>query len=183
MDKDRDMQCRKCNNDRSPFDENNYTHNIRKGDERLLDRRSFMKTMVGAAGVFAVSTLPWGALAARRLADGGHADDPPVRIADIADLPVGEAAKFAYPGKHDTALLIRLGENEYKAYQNACTHLKCPVFWSKEKDELVCPCHHGAFDVRTGKPTAGPPQRPLPEVTLKQEGGAVYATGVKHYET
>lgn len=170
------------NNNRIPFAEDNYTHNIHKDNERKLDRRGFMKTMVGAAGVFAVSTLPWGAIAAKELGSLGDKAHPKKKIADTAAMKVGDAVEFAYPGEHDSALLVRLGENDYRAYQNACTHLKCPVFWSKEKGELVCPCHHGLFDVKTGEPTAGPPKRPLPEVKLAVEQGAVFATGVKRYE-
>lgn len=166
-----------------PYDEDNYTHNIRKLNERKLDRRSFLKTMAGAAGVFAISTLPWGAIAAKHLAEGDKRTYPKNRIGAVEELKVGEAIEFAYPGEHDTALVVRLSEGEYKAYQNACTHLKCPVFWSKEEGELVCPCHHGYFDVRTGKPTAGPPKRPLPEIALAVENGTIYATGVKRYET
>jgi len=176
-------QDNKRDNNHSPFNEDNYTHNISKNNERKLDRRGFMKTLVGAAGVFAVSTLPWGALAAKELTSLKKKAYPELKISEISSLKVGDAVEFAYPGEHDSALLIRLGENEYKAYQNACTHLKCPVFWSKEKDEMVCPCHHGIFDARTGAPTAGPPKRPLPEVLLKKEQGAIYATGVKRYET
>ncbi|MFC0212191.1 Rieske (2Fe-2S) protein [Paenibacillus chartarius] len=160
----------------------NYTHNIKKSGERKLDRRSFMKLMVGSAGVFAVSTLPWGAIAAKELASGGKKAYEAKKIVDLNRIGVGEAVEFAYPGEHDSALLVRVGEQEFKAYQNACTHLKCPVFWSKEEGELVCPCHHGFFDVQTGKPTAGPPQRPLPEITVSHQNGAIYATGVKRYE-
>ncbi|MCZ8518190.1 MULTISPECIES: Rieske (2Fe-2S) protein [Paenibacillus] len=165
-----------------PPGEDNYTHNISKDNERRLDRRSFMKTMVGAAGLFAVSTLPWGAIAARELTGPAKKAFPKSPITALSGLKVGEAAEFAYPGEHDSALLVRLGEGEFKAYQNACTHLKCPVFWSGEKGELVCPCHHGLFDVRTGSPIAGPPKRPLPEIELKIEQGTVYAVGVKRYE-
>lgn len=170
-------------NNQIPFDENNYTHNIHKENERKLDRRGFMKTMVGAAGVFAISTLPWGAIAAKELTGLKDKRYAKTKIADISGLKVGDAVEFAYPGEHDSALLIRLGENEYKAYQNACTHLKCPVFWSKDKGELVCPCHHGFFDVKSGAPIAGPPKRPLPEIVVTLEQGAIYATGVKRYET
>ncbi len=166
-----------------PFEEDNYTHNIRKSGERKLDRRGFMKLMVGAAGLFAVSTLPWGAIAAKELTGLRKKSYDAKKIADLSSIGVGEAVEFAYPGKHDTALMVRLSETEFKAYHNACTHLKCPVFWSKEEGELVCPCHHGFFDVHTGNPTAGPPKRPLPEVLLKAENGAIYATGVKRYET
>lgn len=168
---------------KAPFSEDNYTHNIGKGGERKLDRRSFMKMMVGAAGVFAVSTLPWGGIAARELAGLGGKTFEEAKIADPGAMQVGDALEFAYPRKHDSALLVRVSETEYKAYQNACTHLQCPVFWSKERGDLVCPCHKGYFDVQTGKPTAGPPIRPLPEIALRVEDGAVYATGVKRYET
>jgi arsenite oxidase small subunit len=170
-------------NNKVPFDEDNYTHNIHKNNERELDRRGFLKTMVGAAGVFAVSTLPWGGLAAKELLGFGSRNHPRKKIAETAALQIGGAVEFHYPGEHESALLIRLGEHEYRAYQNACTHLKCPVFWSRDEDKMVCPCHHGYFDVRTGKPTAGPPRRALPEIIIEVEGAAIYATGVKRYET
>lgn len=169
-------------NSRIPFQEDNYTHNILKSGERKLDRRGFMKTMVGAAGIFAVSTLPWGAIAAKELTGLKDKAHPKKKIADLSSLKVGDAVEFAYPGEHDSALLIRFGENEFKAYQNACTHLKCPVFWSKDKGEMICPCHHGVFDAKTGVPTAGPPKRPLPEIRLAVEQEVIYATGVKRYE-
>ncbi|MDP5275614.1 Rieske (2Fe-2S) protein [Chengkuizengella axinellae] len=170
-------------NNKIPFDEDNYTHNINKNNERKLDRRGFMKTMVGAAGLFAVSTLPWGSIAATELMGLREKKYAKKEIIDVNKLKVGEAFEFAYPTDHDSALLVRLGDNEYRAYQNACTHLRCPVFWEKEKSELVCPCHHGFFDVKTGSPTAGPPRRPLPEITVQVEGGKIVATGVKRYET
>lgn len=47
-------------NNKIPFNEDNYTHNIERNNERKLDRRGFMKTLVGAAGVFAVSSFPGG---------------------------------------------------------------------------------------------------------------------------
>lgn len=169
-------------NHKVPYDEDNYTHNIHKDNERKLDRRGFMKTMVGAAGVFAVSTLPWGGLAAKELMGISNKKYNKAKIASVSAMKVGDAVEFHYPGDHDTALLVRLSEQEYKAYHNACTHLKCPVFWKKEEERLVCPCHHGFFDVQTGKPTAGPPQRPLPEIVLSIEGDSIYATGVKRYE-
>jgi arsenite oxidase small subunit len=162
--------------------DDNYTHNIYKQNERSLDRRGFMKTMVGAAGVFAVATLPWGAIAGKELAGLGGKKHPRLKIADASALQIGDTVEFHYPGEHDSALLIKLGANEYKAYQNACTHLRCPVFYKKESGEMICPCHHGKFDPSNGKPVAGPPRRPLPEIAVAVEGGAVYATGVKRYE-
>lgn len=166
-----------------PFKEDNYTHNIHKDNERSLDRRGFMKTMLGAAGLFAVSTLPWGTLAAKKLMGLKAKGYPRTKITDVGALKVGDAVEFSYPGEHESALLIRLGDNEYKAYQNACTHLKCPVFWSRDEESMICPCHHGFFDPKSGAPTAGPPRRPLPEIVVIVEGNTIYATGVKRYET
>ncbi|GAA0324716.1 Rieske (2Fe-2S) protein [Bacillus carboniphilus] len=169
-------------NDQVPFYEDNYTHNINRNNERSLDRRGFMKTMVGAAGLFAISTLPWGAVAAKELLSLGDKEYPSKAIVKVSHLPVGESVQFKYPGDHDDAILIRLAENEYRAYQNACTHLRCPVFWDKNEGDMICPCHHGKFDVKTGAAIAGPPRRPLPEIKVKVEGDTVYATRVKRYE-
>lgn len=169
-------------NNKIPFNEDNYTHNINRNNERKLDRRGFMKTLVGAAGVFAVSSLPWGALAAKELTGLGEKEYPHKKITDVNAIAIGDAVEFKFPGEHDDAILIRLSEEKYVAYQNACTHLRCPVFWVKEDSELLCPCHHGKFDVQTGAPTAGPPRRPLPEIQVKVDKGAVYAVKVKRYE-
>jgi len=169
-------------NNKIPFEEDNYTHNIHRNNERMLDRRGFMKTLVGAAGLFAVSSLPWGAVAAKELLGLGDKEYPKMKIANVRDVAVGDSVKFAFPSEHDSALLIRLGENQYAAYQNACTHLRCPVFWVKEEGEMVCPCHHGKFDAYTGAPTAGPPRRPLPEIKVKVENGVIYAVRVKRYD-
>jgi arsenite oxidase small subunit len=169
-------------NNKIPFDEDNYTHNINRNHERKLDRRGFMKTLVGAAGVFAVSSLPWGGLAAKELLGLGEKEYKHKKITDVKAVAIGDAVDFKFPGEHDDAILIRLSDEKYVAYQNACTHLRCPVFWVKEEGEMICPCHHGKFDVETGSPIAGPPRRPLPEIQIKVEKGAVYAVKVKRYE-
>jgi len=169
-------------NDKTPFNEDNYTHNINRHNERMLDRRGFMKTLAGAAGVFAISSLPWGGVAAKELLGLSNKEYPHKKIADVKDVAISDSVKFKFPSEHDDALLVRLGENKYVAYQNACTHLMCPVYWVKEEEEMICPCHHGKFDVNTGSPTAGPPRRPLPEIKVKVERGGIYAVRLKRYE-
>lgn len=169
-------------NSKIPFDEDNYTHNISQDNERMLDRRGFMKTMTGAAGVFAVASLPWGAMAVKELMGLGNKEYPHKKIADEKELSVGDSVKFSFPSEHDSAILIKLGENKFVAYQNACTHLRCPVFWKKDEGEMICPCHHGKFNAATGVPIAGPPRRPLPVIVLKIENGSIYAVRVKRYE-
>ena len=106
-------------NNKIPFNEDNYTHNIERNNERKLDRRGFMKTLVGAAGVFAISSLPWGAVAAKELMGLGEKEYPHKKITDVSKLAIGDAMNFKFPGDHDDAILIRLSEKKYVAYQNA----------------------------------------------------------------
>lgn len=160
----------------------NYTHNIDRNMERELDRRGFMKTLVGSAGLFAVSTLPWGAVAAKELMGLGEKKDTAKEIARLSDVAVGDAVEFNYPKDHNGAIMIRLSEDKFVAYQSACTHLQCPVFWEESSGDMICPCHNGVFDPETGAPTAGPPRRALPEIELKIDDGIIYATRVKKYD-
>ena len=48
-----------------------------------------------------------------------------------------------------------------------------------EQHRLHCPCHDGWFDLETGRPVAGPPQRALPRILLDVRDSVVYATGVE----
>ena len=55
----------------------------------------------------------------------------------------------------------------------------CPVFYELEREELVCPCHAGYFDLQSGQTVKGPPQRELPLIELEIANGVVYAVGRK----
>ncbi|MDZ7733222.1 MAG: Rieske (2Fe-2S) protein [Acidimicrobiia bacterium] len=72
--------------------------------------------------------------------------------------------------------IFRLASGELVAWSQKCTHLGCVVFWESDGDELVCPCHEGFFDPRSGEPTAGPPERPLPRIEVEvRDDGMVWA--------
>ncbi len=105
---------------------------------------------------------------------------PPIQqIATTEQLPIGGAKTFIYPEAHDTCLLMRTGENTFVAYSQKCTHLSCAVVPQPNKNRFFCPCHEGSFDLTTGAPIAGPPQRPLSRISLEVREGAIYATGVE----
>ena len=93
--------------------------------------------------------------------------------------PVGSVLVFSYPGDHDRCVLVRLSDAEFVAYNQKCTHLSCAVIPQPERGVLHCPCHEGYFDLRSGRPTAGPPSRPLARIALEIRGRDVYATGVE----
>ncbi len=143
--------------------------------DQYVARRDFAKFLVLTSLALAVGQLwivaqnAWRRRRAR----------PELRwVASLRALPIGGSLMFSYPGPHDSCLLIRTADG-LRAYGQKCTHLSCAVIPEPEKGLLVCPCHHGVFDLSSGRPLAGPPRRPLPRVTLELRGDDVYATGVE----
>ena len=148
---------------------------IDTAEDNYVARRDFTKFMVLISGSF-VAGQAWIALKTLGRRDSGAG---PKTIARVDDLAVGQAAVFSYPREHDTCLLVRSGEREFLAYSNKCSHLSCAVIPDVKSGRLLCPCHHGSFDLATGRPLAGPPRRPLTRIVLEVRDGAVYATGVE----
>ena len=101
----------------------------------------------------------------------------PLQIAGANELEPGASLNFRYPNENDTAILIRARDGKFYAYGQKCTHLSCPVYYSKDRDRLECPCHEGGFDVRDGRNLYGPPPRPLDKIAIEQRGDEVWAIG------
>lgn len=104
---------------------------------------------------------------------------PQTKIDGAAALPPGSALNFRYPNENDTAILIRARDGNFYAFGQKCTHLSCPVYYSKDHNRLECPCHEGGFDVRNGNVLYGPPPRPLDQIELEVRGAEVWAIGRK----
>jgi len=144
--------------------------------DQYVERRDFMKFMVLTSAAFTLGQL-WIAvqswLRARRGLPGIK------QVASLDEMAVGSTVVFAYPGEQDACVLVRLTESQLVAYSQKCTHLSCAVIPRPEQGLLHCPCHDGFFDLRSGRPTAGPPQRPLPRILLEVRGREIYAIGVE----
>jgi Rieske Fe-S protein len=142
--------------------------------DQYLWRRDFMKFLVLTSLAFTVGQFWIGATSWWRRRRGV----PPGRqIARVGDLAVGASLVFRYPDETEPCVLMRLGESEFVAYSQKCTHLSCAVIPDAANNVLRCPCHEGLFDARNGRPLAGPPKRPLPEIQLQVRGDVIYATG------
>lgn len=144
--------------------------------DEWVSRRELVKFLVLTSGAFAVGQLwiVWESLRRRRPLGASAA-----AVARVDELPVGGAKTFTYPPGSSPRLLVRTGERSFVAYDQQCTHLQCPVVPVVGQGKLHCPCHNGWFDLASGRPVAGPPQRPLARVTLQVRGESVYATGVE----
>lgn len=101
----------------------------------------------------------------------------PLKIAGADGMAPGTALNFNYPKENDTAILIRAADGNYYAFEQKCTHLTCPVYYSKDKDQIECPCHEGGFDAHTGNVLYGPPPRALPQIIVEHRDGGIWAIG------
>jgi len=139
-------------------------------------RRDFTKFLVLTSLAFVVGQF-W--IIVQNFIRRRRGRPPIVKVASLSALPVGGVVTFKYPGDHDDCVLVRTKDDALVAYSQKCTHLACAVVPSLDKNSIHCPCHEGFFDLATGRPTAGPPRRPLPRITLDVKGDAIYATGVE----
>jgi arsenite oxidase small subunit len=97
-------------------------------------------------------------------------------IGEVSALESTGSLLFRYPTDQDPCIAVRTPEGKLVAYSQVCTHLSCAVVYNKTDNALVCPCHHGVFDIERGSPIAGPPTRPLPRVKIVQRGNRLFAT-------
>lgn len=140
-----------------------------------LARREFTKFLVLTSGAF-VAGQGWIGLMS---VAADEKELPEKRIAAVADVPIGRVVEFHYPTEDHPCLLIHLGEGQFVAYGQQCSHLSCAVVPDVEHNQLHCPCHNGYFEISEGRPIAGPPRRPLPRIRLAVRDGIIYATGVE----
>lgn len=60
----------------------------------------------------------------------------------------------------EPVILIKVGDDDFRAFAATCTHLDCIVEYRPDDRRLWCNCHNGAYDL-SGRNVAGPPPRPL----------------------
>lgn len=141
---------------------------VRQSSEHAVSRRQLCKAACGAA-----LAVGGGWLVKDKIFPQPRATKP-MLVARIGDVPVGSYRLFNYPTEHHPAILVRLGENEFAAYSQSCTHLMCPVNYQHEKRQFHCPCHEGFFSAEDGRVLAGPPPRALPRYPLEVRGGEIW---------
>ncbi len=141
-----------------------------------VTRREFVRYLMLGSGAFAASTVGVAALTSAR----GEPEGGERAIAPLEDLRVAEPHLFRYPTGDDPAILLLRPDGQLAAYSQKCTHLGCVVYLNEAADELVCPCHEGGFSAASGEVLFGPPERPLPRISVEVREGVVWATGISH---
>jgi nitrite reductase/ring-hydroxylating ferredoxin subunit len=148
-----------------------------RDDEAQVTRREFCNFLgftsaalfVGAAGFAGKAAL-----------DARKSESLSAALINGAEAIVPNSSlNFNYPTERDSAILIRTADGAYHAYGQKCTHLSCPVYYSREHQRLECPCHEGAFDAATGNVLYGPPPRALDAIEIELREGRVWAVDRK----
>ena len=107
-----------------------------------------------------------------------YMNPPAVPEASVNEATVAKVQEFALnSGKivrfgARPVLLIRSGEDEWRAFEGMCTHLNCTVQYETARRQIWCACHNGFYDLN-GKVVSGPPPRPLEEYEVHIRGEEV----------
>ena len=88
---------------------------------------------------------------------------PAVAVADL------EMKAFAVGPDH--IAVARIGGELY-AFDDTCTHAACSLAEGElEGVTVVCPCHMGQYDLKTGEVLDGPPPDPIKVYPVYEDDG------------
>jgi nitrite reductase/ring-hydroxylating ferredoxin subunit len=146
-----------------------------RDEEAQVTRREFCNFLRLTSAALFVGAAGFAAKAAFDARKAGSLSAARINGADT--LAPNTSLNFTYPTARDSAILIRTADGAYHAYGQKCTHLSCPVYYSRNQQRLECPCHEGAFDAATGNVLYGPPPRALDVIEVEVHDGQVWATG------
>ena len=148
-----------------------------RDEEAQITRREFCNFLGLTSAALFVGAAGFAGKAALNARKSETLAAAPIDGAEV--LAPNSSLNFNYPTERDSAILIRSADGSYHAFGQKCTHLSCPVYYSRDHHRLECPCHEGAFDVATGDVLYGPPPRALDVIELESRDGQVWATGRK----
>ena len=144
---------------------------IPSAEDSYVTRREFTKFLGLTSIAFFLGTF---AAAGRKFAKRMFREtSPAVAIAHQDEIPVGGYKLFRYPTENDPCILIRHSSERFVAFDQRCTHLSCPVYFSAAENQLVCPCHKGFFSAEDGRALAGPAKRGLEPLSVSIQNAQV----------
>jgi nitrite reductase/ring-hydroxylating ferredoxin subunit len=90
------------------------------------------------------------------------------RTSDLAD---GELTACEVDGRF---IAVACVGGVYHAFDDTCTHRGCALSEGElDGTTVICPCHFGEFDVRTGEVVGGPPPDPVGTYAVRISGGEI----------
>jgi naphthalene 1,2-dioxygenase system ferredoxin subunit len=92
-----------------------------------------------------------------------------LRVGAAAEIEDGAIVAFEVGDRF--VAVARVGD-EFYAFDDICTHRACSLSEGDlDGTSVVCPCHAGEYDVRTGEVLSGPPPEPVASFPVRVAGG------------
>ncbi len=149
------------------------TSSLGTSPEEDISRRSFVRIAIGGAGLAYAAAIGYPiyrylnspvetAIEAAAVKE--------VLLKDAQKIPAGSALVFKFGVS--PALLIHHTDGTWVSMTAVCTHMGCTVAFDPSKERIVCACHGGQYDPKTGDNIAGPPPRPLKKYDVVMSEGS-----------
>lgn len=142
------------------------TENIEFKDKKI-HRRGFIDWIIGA--FFALGGLAWIISILAYLRPDVTGTWGVQEVAKVGEIPPGQGVNVPFKGT--TVLIINL-PGGFVAYSAVCPHAGCFVEWDPDRDQIICPCHKGIFDLE-GNVVSGMPPRSLKKYRVKTVGDRI----------
>lgn len=138
-----------------------------------MDRRNFLKSSCALCGIAVVGSTAF----LESCSKGGVS--PSAGSANFT-LDLSQSSNSAlnsvggYVVSHNV-IVVNTGGN-FVALSDICTHQGCHVFYNKNSNDFVCPCHGGTYNIN-GQVIAGPPPAPLKKYNVSKSGTVLTIKG------
>jgi Rieske Fe-S protein len=121
----------------------------------------------------------------RRKSEGNEAGPAFQDAGPLSDIPVGEWRLLSIEVVHQdgwrktrvkhAGWVRRQGQadKEITVLSSICPHLGCPINWTPDQSQFICPCHGGLFDA-DGRQTGGPPPRAMDPLEFDVRAGRLW---------
>jgi len=138
-----------------------------------MNRRKFTDWLLRIASIPVAASILYPIIRYFKPPEVAEGSATTVEAATVDELAVDEYKIFRFGAR--PGILIRISEDEYRAFAATCTHLDCIVQYRDDKRMIWCACHNGLFDL-SGRNVSGPPPRPLEEYQINVVGETIYVS-------
>lgn len=138
-----------------------------------MDRRKFTDWLLRISSIPVAASILYPVFRFFKQPEVAEGTATTVEAATTDELPVDGWKIFRFGTR--PGILLRISEDEYRAFAATCTHLDCIVQYRDDKRMIWCACHNGLFDL-SGRNVSGPPPRPLEQYQINVVGDKVYVT-------
>lgn len=132
--------------------------------EKEVSRRRFLNYLLGFTGIGLVSSVFYPISKYLLPPENVEASVNSLKAGMVDDFKPNSSKIIKFGRK--PVLLIRTASGSFLAFSAICTHLDCIIQFDNEKNQIVCACHNGLYDLK-GRNISGPPPKPLKEFEVK----------------